>query len=206
MAAASHVRICRFPICSWGILGAESSKSNDYTHSYPMPTVALINGHAFAAGFMTAMYHDYRLMNPHRGFLCLNELDFGASLMPPMASIFRQKLPRPDTYRTMVLESKRFNALESLKEGIVDGLGGWEETYEFIKEMKLVGRADSGVYGRLKEEMWRESVALLDGGGKAEEDNQKARATAQKKRDEDSLRRVEEWEKEKMSNGRSNKL
>ena len=126
--------------------------------------------------------------------------------MPPMASVFRQKLPRPDTYRTMVLESKRFNALESLKEGIVDGLGGWEETIEFIKEMKLVGRADSGVYGRLKEEMWRDSVALLEGGGKAEEDTARVRAAAQKQRDEYSKRRVDEWEKEKMSNGRSNKL
>lgn len=187
-------------------LSRRPSNTDRYVHSYSMPTVALINGHAFAAGFMTAMYHDYRFMNPHRGFLCLNELDFGAPLMPPMASVFRQKLPRPDTYRTMVLESKRFNALESLKEGIVDGLGGWEETIEFIKEMKLVGRADSGVYGRLKEEMWRDSVALLEGGGKAEEDTARVRAAAQKQRDEDSKRRVDEWEKEKMSNGRSNKL
>ncbi|KAL8849178.1 MAG: hypothetical protein Q9198_011154, partial [Flavoplaca austrocitrina] len=65
---------------------------------YPMPTIALINGHAFAAGIMTAMMHDYRFMNPHRGFLCLNELEFGASLKAPMSSIFRQKLPNPNTY------------------------------------------------------------------------------------------------------------
>ena len=29
---------------------------------------------------MMAMAHDYRIMNPHKGFLCLNELDFGAGL------------------------------------------------------------------------------------------------------------------------------
>jgi enoyl-CoA hydratase/carnithine racemase len=44
--------------------------------TYPMPTVALLNGHAFAGGLMTAMMHDYRIMNPHKGFVCLNELDF----------------------------------------------------------------------------------------------------------------------------------
>ena len=159
-----------------------------------MPTVALINGHAFAAGLMTAMHHDYRVMNPHKGFLCLNELDFGAPLKPPMASIFRQKLPRPDTYRTMVLESKRFNALEALKEGIIDGLGGWEECRGFVEEMKLVSRGQSGVYGRLKEEMWRESVALLDMGERGEEEESVRRAAVREEIGVRALRGVQEWE------------
>ena len=47
--------------------------------TYPMPTLALMNGHAFAGGLMTAMFHDYRIMNPHKGYVCLNELDFGGS-------------------------------------------------------------------------------------------------------------------------------
>ena len=57
-----------------------------------MPTIALMNGHAFAAGLMLAMFHDYRVMNPHRGFVCLNELEFGAhlpapSMYPPFAPL-----------------------------------------------------------------------------------------------------------------------
>ena len=159
-----------------------------------MPTIALVNGHAFAAGFMTAMMHDYRLMNPHRGFLCLNELDFGAHLKPPMASIFRTKLPSPNTYRTMVLESKRFNALEALREGIVDGLGGVEEVLAYVGEMRLLERGKSGVYGRLKAEMWRETVACLDGveGGDRREERE---LQDQKRRQEQEGRRVEEWDR-----------
>jgi Delta3-Delta2-enoyl-CoA isomerase len=57
-----------------------------------MPTIALINGHVFAGGLVTAMAHDYRTMNPHKSFLCLNELEFGAGLRPAMASLFRVKL------------------------------------------------------------------------------------------------------------------
>ena len=163
-------------------------------NSYPMPTVALINGHAFAAGFMTAMMHDYRLMNPHRGFLCLNELDFGAPLKPPMASIFRTKLPSPNTYRTMVLESKKFNALEALKEGILDGLGGVEEVLAYVGEMGLVERGKSGVYGRLKAEMWRETVGLLDNaeGNDRREDRE---LLDQKRRQEEEKVRVANWER-----------
>ena len=159
-----------------------------------MPTVALINGHAFAAGLMTAMMHDYRIMNPHRGYLCLNELDFGAPLTPPMASIFRQKLPRPDTYRTMVLESKRFNALEALKEGIVDGLGGWDEAKSHIEEAALTKRAVSGVYGTLKAEMWKETVALLDAGEAREKGDNTIRASRDHMRHDQAKDRVEQWE------------
>ncbi|ROW03698.1 hypothetical protein VMCG_05437 [Cytospora schulzeri] len=75
--------------------------------TYPMPTVAWMNGHAFAGGLMLAMHHDYRVMNPARGFCCLNELDFGAPLKPAMSAVFRVKVPDPRVYREMVLEAKR---------------------------------------------------------------------------------------------------
>lgn len=159
-----------------------------------MPTVSLINGHAFAGAFMTAMMHDYRIMNPHKGYLCLNEVEFGAPLRPPMASIFRNKLTRPDTFRTIVLEAKRFNALEALKEGIIDGLGGWEETVGFIAEMRLISKGESGVYGKLKEEMWCETVKLLEAGGSVENDKGVTRAHAASQDDVAALQRVKSWE------------
>lgn len=150
---------------------------------------------------MTAMMHDYRLMNPHRGFLCLNELDFGAPLKSPMASIFRQKVPNPNTFRTMILESKRYGALEGLKEGFLDGLGGMEEVMIFVKEMGLLDRAKTGVYGRLKQEMWRETVGFLD---KVEEGERRGEREMEDhlRRQEEEKRRVEEWERNNSA-GRS---
>lgn len=159
-----------------------------------MPTIALINGHAFAGGLMTAMMHDYRIMNPHRGFVCVNELEFGAPLPAPMASIFRQKVSNPNTYRNMVLEAKRFNALEALKEGLVDGLGGLEETVALIRELKLEGKAKSGVYGRLKAEMWRETIGYLE---EADADDRRREAWLenQSKAEELEREKVEAWER-----------
>ena len=158
-----------------------------------MPTLAVMPGHAFAAGFMTAMMHDYRIMNPHRGYLCLNELDFGAPLQPPMASIFRQKVSSPNTYRTIILESKRIGALEGMKEGLLDSVGGVEEAIILVQEMRLLDRAKSGVYGRLKQEMWGETVSLLED-YKDGEQKEKADRERQKARKEQELYRVEQWE------------
>lgn len=75
-----------------------------------MPTIALVNGHAFAGALMTAMMQDYRVMNPHKGYLCLNELELGVPLRPPMSSIFREKCT-PQTYRKLVLEAARYKVI-----------------------------------------------------------------------------------------------
>ncbi|KAK4101860.1 ClpP/crotonase [Parathielavia hyrcaniae] len=132
--------------------------------TYPMPTIALLPGHAFAAGLMLAMHHDYRVMNPARGFACVNELDFGVPLKPAMSGIFRTKLV-PSAYRALVLEAHRFAGREALEAGVVDRLGGLEVLLEFVREKRLTSKAKTGIYGLLKAEMYRESVALLSAVG-----------------------------------------
>ncbi|MCJ1308026.1 hypothetical protein MMC25_001676 [Agyrium rufum] len=174
--------------------------------TYPMPTIALLNGHAFAGGLMLAMMHDYRLMNPHKGFVCLNELDFGASLTPPMASIFRQKLPKAEVFRTMVLESRRLKALEALEMGIVDGLGGVLECKAYVEEMRLVSRGETGSYGRLKEVMWGETVGLLEKGKESEGRGEERRGRRERERVEEAKRRVEAFERERIVGGRGSRL
>ncbi|KAF2437312.1 enoyl-CoA hydratase/isomerase [Karstenula rhodostoma CBS 690.94] len=128
---------------------------------YPMPTIALINGHGFAGALMTAMMHDYRIMNATKGFVCLNEVDLGVPLRPAMSSVFRQKCS-PTVYRTLVLEGKRFKSVDALKDNIIDGLGGIDEVLKFIEELKLTSKPDKGVVGELKREMWRETVDFLE--------------------------------------------
>ncbi|KAJ5555811.1 hypothetical protein N7535_008243 [Penicillium sp. DV-2018c] len=129
--------------------------------TYPMPTVCLLNGHAFAGGFMLAMYHDYRIMNPDRGYVCVNELEFGVPLQTPMMSIFREKLT-PVTFRNVVLEAHRFGGRAALQAGIVDAVGGAEEALALIKERKLQTKAATGIYGTMKEEMYSRVLNGLD--------------------------------------------
>jgi enoyl-CoA hydratase/carnithine racemase len=158
-----------------------------------MPTVAWLNGHAFAGGLMLAMYHDYRIFNPSRGFLCLNELDMGVPLKPAMSSIFRQKLPA-HTYRSLVLEAKRFGGTQALEAGIVDGLGALPEVMALVEERKLADKPKSGVYGYLRREMLRESLGYLEGYEAGEKRDAKT-YEAEEKRAKEGKQRVAEWEK-----------
>ncbi|KAF6813559.1 enoyl-CoA hydratase/isomerase [Colletotrichum sojae] len=162
--------------------------------TYPMPTVALIPGHAFAGGFMTAMHHDYRVMNPQKGFLCMNELEFGAPLKPPMSSIFRIKCSSPRVYQEIVLEAKRFPGPAALEAGLVDALGGLDEALKLISDRKLTEKAKSGVYGVLKMEMWRESGYVLSKENyEAEEARWDKRAALEEKRIADGKKFVADW-------------
>ncbi|KKK24005.1 enoyl-CoA hydratase/isomerase family protein, partial [Aspergillus rambellii] len=159
---------------------------------FPMPTISLINGHAFAAGIMLAMYHDYRIQNPSRGFVCVNELDFGVPLQSPMTCIFREKLSAA-TFRDVVLGAKRFGGPEALGAGIVDALGGMDETLGFLRARELQQKAATGIYGIMKEEMYKHSLAILDDHA----GNLRWRGMLEEQKaglDAASVRAVEEWE------------
>ncbi|KAG9000205.1 hypothetical protein FRB94_005601, partial [Tulasnella sp. JGI-2019a] len=132
----------------------------------PIPTVALVSGHAsrrpkFAAGFMLALHHDYRVMNSSKGWLCMNEIEFGGELTPSMTSILREKLDAK-TYRAAVLEAHRFTGPEALSSEIVDALGDMSDVVKLIEDRKLIGKGSKEVFGLLRDEMYRVTVGLLE--------------------------------------------
>lgn len=163
-----------------------------------MPTIALINGHGFAGGWILAMFHDYRVQNPSRGFLCLNEIDIGMVISNPLLSIYREKVQSPNTYRAIVLEGKRFTAQQALQEGLVDAVGGLDDALKLSNERSLISKAKSGVWGSLKEGMYRETLNLL----KNTQENTLWREEVEKKKLEKAkqgLQKIGCWEK----NGKS---
>ncbi|RGB32645.1 ClpP/crotonase-like domain-containing protein [Rhizophagus diaphanus] len=131
--------------------------------TFPIPTVAAINGHAFAGGFMLALAHDYRVMRNDRGYLCMNEVDIPSPLHPGMAAIVRIKMT-PKTYRDCILQAHRFAAKEALEKELVDVLASESELLGKAKELglKWSGKAKAGaIYGSLKQEMYVEGVNYM---------------------------------------------
>jgi len=85
----------------------------------PMPTLAAIQGHAFAAGGMFALAHDFRVMRADRGFFCLPEVELGIPFTAGMTALIQGCLPAA-TVRELMLTGRRFGGTQAQAAGLVD--------------------------------------------------------------------------------------
>jgi enoyl-CoA hydratase/carnithine racemase len=84
------------------------------------PTVAVIQGHCYAAGAMLALSHDVRFMREDRGFLCFPEVDIKMAFTAGMNALLTAKLSAQTAHQAMVL-GRRFTGSEAHAAGILDG-------------------------------------------------------------------------------------
>ncbi|MFC9964142.1 enoyl-CoA hydratase-related protein [Nocardia ignorata] len=87
--------------------------------TFPLPTVAAVNGHAFGAGAMLAIAHDFRIMRADRGYYCFPEVDIDIPFTPGMAALIQAKLG-PQAAVTAMTTGHRFSGQDALAAGLVD--------------------------------------------------------------------------------------
>jgi len=85
------------------------------------PTICAISGHCYAAGFVFAMCHDFRMMRDDFGNMCLSEINIGMSVPRGFNAHVLKKISL-QTHTEAVLHGKKFTPQEALKHKIVDFL------------------------------------------------------------------------------------
>ncbi len=129
--------------------------------SLPLPTVAALNGHAFAGGGMFALTHDFRVMRADRGFFCLPEVDLGMPFAPGMNALITGKLGRR-TASDLILTGRRVGGEEALRLRIVDETAAADDVLpRAIARADALSSKDRAVYGRLKRDVFAEAIELL---------------------------------------------
>ncbi|NIY70780.1 enoyl-CoA hydratase-related protein [Streptomyces malaysiensis] len=87
--------------------------------SLPVITVAAVDGHAFAAGAMLTLAHDFRVMRADRGFWCLPEVDVDIPFTPGMAALIQARLT-PQTAHEAMLTGRRYGGTDAASARIID--------------------------------------------------------------------------------------
>jgi len=135
--------------------------------AFPMPTIAAINGHAFAGGWLLALCCDFRVMidgTKRRAWACMNEIHFGAPLTRGLATILKCKLSPPHLLRRFALEGHRFTPQELLDSSMVEALGNsTEDVLTKAKELaeKHGANARTGTWGLIKKDIYSEVFEAL---------------------------------------------
>lgn len=86
--------------------------------TFPVPTAAAVNGHAFGIGAMLALAHDRRVMRADRGWFCLPEIDLGMRLHPVMLAFLVHRMG-PALAEEALLTGRRYDGPSARQAGIV---------------------------------------------------------------------------------------
>jgi enoyl-CoA hydratase/carnithine racemase len=127
----------------------------------PVPTVAAIQGHCFAAGAMLALAHDWRVMRADRGYFCLPEADINIPFTPGMSAVIQSKLT-PSAATSAMLSARRFGGDDAAAIGIVDVAVGEEQV--LADAVALAGAQASKLgdtFGTIKQRMYAPALATL---------------------------------------------
>ena len=129
----------------------------------PVPTVAAVQGHCFAAGAMLSLCHDLRVMRADRGWWCLPEIDINLPFSPGMNVLLTAKLA-PATASLAMTTGHRFGGEEAAAAGIVEHAVPEQDVVPTAMALAggLVGK-NPDVLAQIKSRLWAGPLAELRG-------------------------------------------
>lgn len=152
-------------------LGQNQDQLEDYVASVhglfakflaaPMVTVAAIQGHAFAAGAMLTLAHDWRVMRADRGFWCLPEADIFIPFAHGMNALIMAKLA-PQAQTGAMVAAQRFGGDAAQEAGIVDSTQPESLVVSQAVQMAAAQAGkDGGTLGAIKKRMYEPVLEAL---------------------------------------------
>ena len=131
--------------------------------STQVPSIAVLQGHTFAAGALLALGHDVRLMRADRGFFCLPEVDISIPFSPGMSAMVQARLT-PNTAHEAMCTGHRYGGTAALEAGIVSHALPLEELLPAAIEIANALAPKAGPTLRtIRTTMYRQAIDLMAG-------------------------------------------
>lgn len=116
-----------------------------------MPTITLISGQAAGLGFILALCHDFRVQKCRGSSLCIHEGQYRTPLLSKwMLDFAKVKFPASNITRS-TLEGESLGARDSVRSGLVDETGFFEDALRLIERRGLLDAGTEQEYCTTKE-------------------------------------------------------
>jgi len=131
--------------------------------TFPVPTVAAVNGHWFGAGALLGLVHDRRVARADRGWFCMPEAAMGVGIAAPLVAVLRAALPVA-AFRDVCVTARRVTAVEAAALGFVEEVADGDAVVERAVAW-AAARASShrSSLADIKSVMWAPALAVLRG-------------------------------------------
>lgn len=132
--------------------------------TFPAPTVAAINGHAFGAGAFALIAHDHVVMRADRGYVCWPEVHLGMTFSNGLLAMVKELLPRSTGWEAIVT-GRRYGAADGVAAGFVDRSAPLDDLLAVAAELGLPHAPTAGAnLATIKSQLHAEVLAALGTG------------------------------------------
>lgn len=129
--------------------------------TFPMITIAAINGHAFAGGAFLAFSHDFRFMRSDRGWICLPEIDLGMPLGPVFTALTRRAVPLY-MLEEMQYTGLRLTADECLQHHIIKKACHIDNLMDEVLAFAKTINKDRKILHQMKLDTLKDTIEIID--------------------------------------------
>lgn len=129
--------------------------------TFPMQTVAAMQGHTYGGAAFFVMAHDHRIMRSDRGFLCFPGVNIGATYSPGTVDMVRARLT-PHAFHEALTTGHRYGGADAMALGLVDAVSAADSLLgdAIARAAELAGTRGE-VLGEIKRTMYAGEIRSL---------------------------------------------
>ncbi|MGD0354091.1 MAG: enoyl-CoA hydratase/isomerase family protein [Dehalococcoidia bacterium] len=117
--------------------------------TYPLLTIAAINGHVFGGGAVLSCCFDFRFMLSQRGYFCIPAVDRGYPIVPGTAALLKQVMPMY-MVEDIIFSGRRFTGKEAAASGIITSTYNEDEFIDKIMAFAVSCSKGRWIVGEMK--------------------------------------------------------
>jgi len=129
--------------------------------TYPLITIAALNGHTFGGGAVLSSCFDFRFMRSDRGFFCIPVIDLKYPILPGTRALLLNAYP-VHVVKELILAGRRMTAAECVSSHVVSAACGNEELMDKVMAFAGGMNKSRGIVGEMKRVLNGPVIELID--------------------------------------------